>query len=157
MRDDNIHIHTPHEETIVGVEVDGTMWTTGLIRDLVKEKAELSAFAEKMRENNNRNVSALIDFRKAVRGAFTEMVDDGTMDRETANEVLEGLDLDRLPAKYTATLTITAEVTFESALDLMEVESALEAIDVNLDSYGGGIGDFAMDNASVTVEQVDEE
>lgn len=133
--------------TIVGVEVDGTMYTQGAVAALVKRNRDMS-------ETNQRLTREAMAFRGKVASVFTEMVSDGTLSKEDANEALDELGLDKLSTQYTADLTITATVAFESSEDADEVTSMLETdMSVDLDHYS--LGSFDVHNVRVEVDRVD--
>lgn len=140
MNDETEHV------TIVGVEVDGTMYTQGAVADLVKRNRDLSA-------TNARLNREAMDFRNTVRSVLTEMVADGTLEKTDANEALEDMGLEKLATKYTADVTITATVAFESTDDADEVEGQLDDMQVDLDHYQ--LTSFDVQSVRVDVDRVD--
>ena len=143
MNDENV---TPMPGQIVGMEVENTMYTPGMVSDLLKRNRDLSA-------TNARLNREAMDFRNKVRSVLTEMVADGTLAKSDANEALEEMGLDRLPTRYTADVTITATVAFESTDDDDEVEGQLNDMQVDLDHYQ--LTSFDVQSVRVDVDRVD--
>lgn len=137
--------------------VDGTEFTPDDVRDLKADATALEEHNTRLREANraaNANLSAL---QAAVRSAFTELVEDGDLEKATANAALEELGLDPLPTKYRATVTVEFEVTCESTEGMDAVENALRDSDFTMNNYSSELDDYDVGSTNVDDVQVEED
>jgi hypothetical protein len=123
------------------VLVNGRWFTlTGLAQTLDKHAAELASARERIREVNARYV----DFQAHVHSVFAELVEDGDLSKEVANEVLDGLGLDRLATEYEVEVTHTATLLVESTLSHGDLGQALAEAGARLEVGEGA--DFSVED-----------
>jgi hypothetical protein len=137
--------------------VDGVEHTADEVRDIKRALKEAEDAEGRARDRLAQVQQNLRDFTAGVRSAITELVHDGDLDKTTANEVLEGLNMDPLPTKYKATVTVEFEVEFESTENEETVESHLrDDSTFEMDGYHE-LDNFDVNDISVTDVDVTED
>lgn len=117
------------------------------------ERDDLRRRLEESRANATNHAHALTTFKESVRSVFKDLVDNGVMDLSDANDALTDLNLPHLAVRYSATLEITAKVTFESAENENTILDALEGVNVSVEAlYGASVAldEFDVDTVEVT-------
>lgn len=127
------------------------------VANLVTGVGQQDKRINELMERNRTLGNEMHHFKQSVRNVFSEMVDDRDIDKERANELLDVLDIDRLPAKYRATLTFEVTVTCESGEDIDGVEAALRDSEVDLSNYSTYLDDLDVDTQEVTDVSVEED
>ena len=114
---------------------------------------ELASARERIREVNHRYV----DFQAHVHSVFAELVAEGDLEKDVANEVLDGLGLDRLSTEYAVEVTHTATLYVTSTLSPEDLTTALAEAGARLEVGEGA--DFDVEdehNSSFEVGDVKE-
>jgi hypothetical protein len=143
--------------TVDHLIVGGERYTMGGLASALAERAaldtQLSLARERTREGNARYVA----FQAHVHSVFAELVVDGDLPKDVANEALDGLGLDRLSTEYAVEVTHTATLYVTSTLSPKDLATALAEAGARLEVGEGA--DFDVEdehNSSFEVGDVKE-
>lgn len=130
---------------------DGSVWGTEEITDLRNKFNEVqSKNFENLTRLANERLRDSIRFRESVHSQFKELVDNGDLDVDTANEVLKQLDLDPIPVEYSWEATIIVRGHAHAASD-SDLEDAIRDASVEMDAWGSepAVTDVEVDEVEV--------
>lgn len=123
----------------------------GLMSALAERTAQqkmLDDRAETIRKQNQRYV----EFQNRVHSAIAELVEEGDLERSTANETLDNLGLDRLAVEYEVEVVVSATLLVESTLDEDDLHDALRQSTFELSSDEYGVDFSVEDTRSIDVD-----
>lgn len=130
---------------------DGSVWGTEEITDLRNKFTEFQSKYEMVTRLANDRLRDLTRFRESVHSAIKELVDQGTLDVDDANEVLKQLDLDPIPVTYSWEATIIVRGHAQAASD-SDLEDAIRDATVDVDAWGS---EPAVTDVEVSEVEVD--
>lgn len=125
------------------------------VASMVTGIAQQDKRINELMERNRALGNEMQHLRNAVRSALSELVDDGDLDKEKANEALEALGIDGLAVQYTATIIVEYEVSCESTEDADAVADMLRESDFEMNVYSADLGN--VDVGTPNVQSVDVE
>lgn len=145
----------PEEET---PQIGGKTWTLPELADALLERDTLAKQLEDVRDRTRQQNIRYVEFQSKVHRAIADLVSNDELDRDTANEVLDDLGLDRLAVEYTVEVVIGATLTVESWLDADDLSLALRDSkpDVEWSDYGSDWAVEDVDHVHIDVQEVSE-
>lgn len=144
----------------VGLPLDGCSMYVNDVRYGVNQIKGILADREALQARNDRLSKELNEartLRNRVRTVFAALVSDEDLDRDTANEALEELDIDLLATRYAGTVTVEYDVSFETTLPIERVGDALEDANLDMSIDMSMLDDFEVNSARVTNTEYEED
>jgi hypothetical protein len=119
------------------VLIDNMRFTLEDLRGIVRTNQE-------QREASNRALTdRFVDFQNHVHSAIAELVEDGDLDRSVANEVLDGLGLERVPTEYQVEVTVYTTLLVTSSLGEDDLRAVIEDVAIEFSSSSS---DYDLDD-----------
>lgn len=140
------------------IVTDGQRWEPLELVNLAAERTALSVTLAETRERTRVANARHVEFQTQVHRAIADLVSNDELDRDTANEVLNDLGLDRLAVEYTVEVVVSACLTIESTLDADDLCSAVgdSMPDIEWNDYGSDWSVEVVDAVNVEVQEVSE-